>query len=265
MRRHFTVGTLSLMLFVALLATAEAQSALPPHAPNGSSADPAEKEPKQTDAVKQQEPQLPDTPSAVTPLTSHQKFETFVKRTYSPYTFVSAAYGATWAQAMGDWPTYGGGMQGWGKRFGATMANTEGRMFFNSFLFPVVFHQDPRYFSSAKQGFFPRAWYAATRVAVGRGDAGNSMFNYSEFLSVLVMSSVQNSYYPQRDRGLDETLNRFAGGLGSDATGALLKEFSPDLKRFARKIVPKRAQTMEQKMEQKIPEPVRKMTTPPAP
>src|SRR6184192_984725 len=66
---------------------------------------------------------------AYTPLSAHCKFHLFLKSTYSPYTFASAGFQATWAHAMGQWPHYGGGAQGWAKRFGATLANTESRRF----------------------------------------------------------------------------------------------------------------------------------------
>jgi hypothetical protein len=165
----------------------------------------------------------------------------------------SAAFNATWAQAVGDWYGYGGGMPGWGKRFGASLANTETRMMFSSFLLPVIFRQDPRYHPSKKQGLVPRAWYAGTRLVVTRSDDGNPMFNYSEVLGVLFTSSVQNAYYPERERGFGETMQRFMGGFTADATSNLLREFSPELKRAARKILPKRAR----KLQEKIPDPVK--------
>src|SRR5436309_3860405 len=70
---------------------------------------------------------------AYTPLSAHCKFTLFLKSTYSPYTFASAGFQATWAHAMGQWPHYGGGAQGWAKRFGATLANTESRRFIQTF------------------------------------------------------------------------------------------------------------------------------------
>ncbi len=239
----------SAILVAATLATAQT---------SGSVASPTPSAPAVVNPKQQPEPVLPNAPPYPAPLTSHQKFGAFVKRTYSPYTFASAAFGATWAQMWGDWYSYGGGMQGWGKRFGATMANTEGRMVFNSFLLPVIFKQDPRYFPSYKKGFVPRAWFAGTRVLVARGDDGSRMFNYSEVLGVLFMSSLQNSYYPTRDRGFAETVNRFVGGIGSDAGANVLREFSPELKHATRKIIPKRAQ----KLEKRIPGPVRQMGGP---
>src|ERR1700737_2331664 len=50
------------------------------------------------------------------PLSARDKFSFFRKQTYSPYTFASAGFQATWAQAMGQWPHYGGDPQGWGRR-----------------------------------------------------------------------------------------------------------------------------------------------------
>lgn len=212
----------------------------------------------QQDTKKRVEPELPDAASETTRLTSRQKFDTFVKRTYSPYTFASAAVSATWAQMWGDYYGYGGGMEGWGKRYGASVANAEVRNLFISLALPVVFKQDPRYHMSRKHGVVPRGWYAGTRVLVTRSDDGRQVFNWSEVLGVLFTSSIQNSYYPRRDRGFGETMQRFSGGLASDATSNLLREFSPEIKRIARKIIPVRAR----KMEERIPAPIWKTVGP---
>src|SRR5438046_7709419 len=171
------------------------------------------------------QPPLPDAPSAYEPLSGHQKFNLFLQRTYSPYTFASAAAEATWAQMWAQWPDYGGGMPGWGKRFGATLADTESRRFVQTFLLSTLLHQDPRYFRSAKKGLIPRSWYAATRVLVTRDDDGDSTFNTSEFLGTLLTSSLQNAYYPDSDRGFPNTMTRFVGALGSDTTTNIIREF----------------------------------------
>jgi hypothetical protein len=41
---------------------------------------------------------------AYTPLSARCKFSLFLSSTYSPYTLASAGFGATWAQATGQWP-----------------------------------------------------------------------------------------------------------------------------------------------------------------
>ncbi len=191
---------------------------------------------------------LENAPSTYVPLTGREKFHAFVKSSYTPYTFFSAAFGATLAQAQGQWYEYGGGMEGWGKRFGATLTDTESRRFIQGFVLSTLLHQDPRYFYSTKTRTVPRLWYAATRVLVTRSDRGYKTFNSSEFLGALFTSSLQNSYYTNRDRGLDETMNRFLGALSSDASSNILREFTPDIKRMFKRHAPQRIQRIEQKL-----------------
>jgi hypothetical protein len=183
---------------------------------------------------------------AYTPLSAHCKFTLFLKSTYSPHTFASAGFQATWAQAMGQWPHYGGGAHGWAKRFGATLADTESRRFIQTFALSTILHQDPRYFPLHKKTFIYRAWYAATRVVVTKNDNGDSAFNTSEFLGALFASSLENSYYPRHDRTFADTMNRFGGALSSDTMTDLLREFTPDIKRFFRRHAPKKIRRIEE-------------------
>jgi hypothetical protein len=185
---------------------------------------------------------------AFAPLSARCKFNLFLRTTYSPYTFLGAGFQATLDQAQGQWPHYGGGMRGWGKRFGATLADTESRRFIQTFALSTILHQDPRYFPSHERTLIARGWYAATRVVVTRKDNGDPAFNTSEFLGALLTSSLQNSYYPSDDRGFGETMNRFGGALSSDAVSNLLREFTPDMKRLFRKHAPKKVLRIEEKL-----------------
>jgi hypothetical protein len=193
-------------------------------------------------------PETPDAPSAYVPLSRECKFKLFLHQTYSPYTFASVAYEATWAQAMAQWPQYGGGMQGWGKRLGATLADTESRRFIQGYLLSSEFHEDPRYFPSSQKTILRRAWYAATRVLITRADSGQNELNRSELLGALSTSSLQNLYYPSEYRTLHSTISRYAGALSSDATSDILKEFTPDLKRLFHRHAPKKIQELEEKV-----------------
>jgi hypothetical protein len=183
-----------------------------------------------------------------TPLSARCKFNLFLQQTHSPYTFVSAGFQATWAQAMGQWPHYGGGMQGWAKRFGATLADTESRRFIQTYALSTILHQDPRYFPSGKRTLIARVWYSTTRVVVTKSDKGNSAFNTSEFLGALFSSALQNAYYPRDDKTFGDTMNRFGGALSSDAITDLLREFAPDMKRLFRKHAPKKILKIEEKL-----------------
>jgi hypothetical protein len=183
-----------------------------------------------------------------TPLSARRKFNLFLKQTHSPYTFVSAAFEATLDQAQDQWPEYGGGAQGWAKRFGATLADTESRRFIQTFALSAILHQDPRYFSSGKRALIARVWYSTTRVVVTKSDNGNSTFNTSELLGALLSSALQNAYYPREDRTFGDTMNRFGGALSSDAITNLMREFAPDMKRLFRKHAPKKILKIEERL-----------------
>ncbi len=226
---------------------------------------PVQNSPVQSAPARPETAQLPNAPSAsltaskpYIPLTSHQKFERWLHYTYSPYLFLSTTLNAGYAQASGDWPAYGGGMQGFGKRFGATLADTEASGFFKMFLLPTLLHQDPRYFHSAKQGTGARAWYAITRVVLIRDDAGDSTFNTSEVLGTLFVQSLSNAYYPRRDRGFGDTMSRTGGALLSDAGSNLLREFWPDIRHVLRKHEPERVK----KIQDKVPDSLQKAASP---
>lgn len=224
---------------------------------NGQSSSPL---PDAPSASKPQSPAkaTPNEAAPYVPLTRKQKAERWAHYTYSPYTFASVLFNASWAQAMGDWPTYGGGMEGFGKRFGATLANTESSGFFKIFLLPTLLRQDPRYFRSSKQGFKRRAWYAATRVVITRNDDGRNGFNTSEVLGSAFNAGLSNAYYPRRDRGFPETMSRFSGTLFSDAGSNLLREFWPDIRRVFRKHEPEKMK----KIQERIPKSIQKAADP---
>lgn len=149
---------------------------------------------------------------------------------------------------MGQWPHYGGGLQGWAKRYGATLAGTESRRFIQTFALSTILHQDPRYFPSRQRKLVSRVWYSATRVVVTKNDSGDSTFNSSEILGALFTSALQNSYYPRHDRNFGDTMNRFGGALSSDAITDIVREFTPDMKRLFRKHAPKKVLKIEEKL-----------------
>ncbi len=201
-------------------------------------------------------PALPEAPYV--PLSTRQKLNTFLRQTYSPYTFMSAGLSGLLDQASGTPREYGGGLKGYGRRAGASLANTEASRFFNRFLFPTVFSQDPRYFPArANMEVGNRAVYAISRVLITRGDSGKNEFNYSEVLGDLFTASLENTYYPQTQVGFGDTMDRFSSALISTVTSNLTREFWPDVKRLFHRHAPANVQQMEEKIEKKLPPPLR--------
>ncbi len=234
-------------LFVALSLAAWGQTpaatpgACPPAGQEQASAAP----PPAVTPVKPEE-QGPQLPPPYQRLNTREKFHVFVQHTYSPYTFVGAAFDAGTAQAAGAWHSYGGGMEGYGKRFGASLADSESGVFFGRFLFPVLFKQDPRYIRSSSVKTFPRMAYALSRIVVAPNDSGKRTINLSLIMSAFASAGLANAYYPRPERGLSDTAGRAGGDLLSTAGMNLLREFWPDIIGKFRKHEPKPIQKIEQ-------------------
>lgn len=170
---------------------------------------------------------FPDLATNRCPLTSMQKFKLFVDKTIAPSTWVSAGFSSAEKQAFNTYPGYGQGWEGYGKRYGAAIADSASTNFLGTFLFPSLFHQDPRHFFYNRPGTWKKIKYAVGRQVVTRTDSGRNAFNWSRVLSVIAAEGIANSYLPPDERTVGKTFtragDRFAFGVGS----TLLKEFWP--------------------------------------
>jgi hypothetical protein len=165
------------------------------------------------------------------PLTNRQKLDVFLKLTYSPLTFLGTAFDAGIAQAASDHEAYGQGGQGYGKRLGASFADNETGLFFQAYALPTIFHQDPRYYRRPELPWFRRTAYAASRTVLTRSDSGHTVFNVSYLAGGLISTSIANTYYPFNERGFEDTMVRWGGGILSDSGLLVLHEFWPDISR----------------------------------
>jgi hypothetical protein len=181
---------------------------------------------------------LPDAPSYV-PLTKEQKFDLFVRRSHSFDTISGAISDSLIAQATGAYPSFGGGMAGYGKRLGAATAGAESASFFGTFALPTLLHQDPRYFRATQTEISQRLAYAASRVLIGRSDDGRNVVNTSLILSQFIQAAVSNAYIPYRTETVSGTMENALTGLGSVAQARILNEFWPDIMSFVSHHEPK--------------------------
>ncbi len=195
---------------------------------------------------------LPDAPS-YTPLTSRQKFDRFLRSTHSSDTIFGAVFDSLVSQASGAYPQLGGGMEGYGKRYGVALAGAEAGSFFGQFLFPTLLHQDPRYFPSRQNDISNRLAYAASRVLITRSDDGRNVLNTSLILSQFAQAALSNAYIPYRYESVGSTLELAATGLGGVAQDYILKEFWPDIKEFLTKHQPGKVRRLRQRWDDPSP------------
>ena len=164
-------------------------------------------------------------------LTSSGKFHIFLKDKTDPYTYGSVAFEAGLGQASNSFSGYGQGAAGYGKRFGAGLADEVSGGFFETFAFPSLFHQDPRYFRQGSGPFKSRLAHALVRPVLTRKDSGGRAFNWSGLLGRIAASGLANAYYPHEDRGAGATFSRVAIGIPFSLVDEVFNEFGPDLEK----------------------------------
>jgi len=172
-----------------------------------------------------------------TPLTPREKFHIVWRTTLDPFSLIAPAVKAVIYNAAGLNSGFGSGASGFFKRYGAAIADGASGRFFRTYAYPVLLHEDPRYFRLGAGPKKSRTWYSLNRVFVTRTDVGNSRFNWSKLLGGLTSSGLSNLYYPNENRGAGFTFVGVGFSYLGDASMNLVKEFWPDIsaKRKARK------------------------------
>ena len=152
-------------------------------------------------------------------------------------------------QADNQFPGYGQGSQGYGKRFGAALADSVDAGFWSNFAYPTLLKQDPRYFRLGEGSFSRRVVYGIKQEFVCHTDKGGRSFNFANVLGAFTSGAISNLYYPgktlirtipasatspampvyENERGLELTVSRASIALGYGVAGGLFDEFWPDI------------------------------------
>ena len=159
------------------------------------------------------------------PMQAKQKFQLGLRSILDPVSFLSVAGVAGAEQYQNVFPAYGGGIEGYGKRYGAALATHVTGTLLGRAVYPSIFHQDPRYFYKGKGSVGSRVWYAMSRAVIARGDDGRWKPDYSRVLGDLSAAAISNLYYPASERGGSLILLNGLAGIGADAVGNLIREF----------------------------------------
>jgi hypothetical protein len=171
----------------------------------------------------------------VPPLTAGEKYKVVARSSFDYVQYPWYGFLAGISQAENSEPGYGQGAAGYGKRFGAALADGTIENFMTSAVLPSVVRQDPRFFQSGKGGFWHRVGYAMGRVIITRGDSGNSQFNFSEIFGSALSAGISTySYHPHADRTLSNTASVWGTQVGYDTLTYVVKEFWPDIRRKLR-------------------------------
>ncbi len=158
------------------------------------------------------------------PLTPKQKYKFALRETFDPVRFVGTGIGAGIEQANNNFKGYGLGAAGYGKRYAALYGDGLFSDVLSHAVFPVIFHQDPRYFYQGSGTIKSRFIHAVSFSVVIRSDSGRTVPNYSYILGDLSAGALSNLYYPHADRGAGLVFMNTAIGVAGRAAGSLARE-----------------------------------------
>jgi hypothetical protein len=168
--------------------------------------------------------------AVVAPLDARGKFRLMVDDSFDYSTFISVGLLAGIAQAQHSVPQFDDGALAYSQYYWHIFVDQAVGNAFTEYLLPVVFKQDPRYFTKGHGGFFNRTGYALSRLVVTRTDSGGSQVNASEIIGNGAAAGIAALYYPSQDRTWTKVGQRWADQLALDAAFNVIKEFWPDIR-----------------------------------
>jgi len=165
------------------------------------------------------------------PITAKQKFWIAARDSFDKPVYITAGAFAGLYQLENQNPSWGQGMEGYAKRYGAALADQAIGNIMTEGAIPSLIHQDPRYF---RMGTGKSAWhrtlYALNGVNRAKFDSGKWGFNYSEWLGNGSAVAISNLYYPSDTRNVHDNVDKLLVAVATDSFSNVLKEFWPDIK-----------------------------------
>jgi hypothetical protein len=116
------------------------------------------------------------------PIIPKEKFKIASEDAFDRGTVALAVLFAGEAQLTNSTPAFGQGVKGYAQYLGTAYGDLVIGDMMTEAIFPVMLHQDPRYFRRGTGTVWSRLGSAAGQIFWTRTDSGNTQFNYSEII-----------------------------------------------------------------------------------
>jgi hypothetical protein len=163
------------------------------------------------------------------PLTVKEKFMDTTHDSFDYSSILLPVLIAGYSQADNATPEFGHGAPAFGRYLWHAGVDQTVENYMVGFVVPVMTHEDIRYYTLGRGGFWKRTGYALSRAAITRNDAAKEEFNVSEIVGAGAAAGLSNLYYPEQKRGLSNTMQQWGTDVGFDAMTFVLQEFWPDI------------------------------------
>ena len=164
------------------------------------------------------------------PLTPGEKFKLASQDAFDRGTVALALLFGGEAQLTNSNRAFGQGAAGFARYFGASYGDFVIGDYMTEAIFPILLHQDPRYFRRGTGSGWSRIGYAVEQIFWTHRDSGGTQFNYSEVIGNSAAAAISTAYYADSRTAADAG-SKLGVQLGVDMASNILKEFWPDLEK----------------------------------
>jgi hypothetical protein len=168
------------------------------------------------------------------PLSVQQKFDYYLRNTYSLRDVLersTLAGIAQWRDNPSEWEQ---GLSGYGRRWSSNFGQYSIKKSLQ-FGLGAVLKEDPRYFASTERGFWRRLTHAMTHTVMAQRDDGRRVFSAGKVGGTLGGSLISRMWQPERERTVGHGLRNASLSLSTEAGWNVLREFWPDIRKVFRK------------------------------
>jgi hypothetical protein len=176
------------------------------------------------------------------PLTTSDKFQIYIHKTYGPPAVIFSAFGAgmQMANPKSTYPReWKDGAAAFGRNYGYAMAVHTSR---NSaqLLTDVALHEDPRYLRSASTNPLGRAFHALAFTVFDKTDSGRTTLAVDNFASAAAGGFVGMGILPDGFNDVTHAEQHMASEFATLAIGNILTEYEPEWGPWAKRLrIPK--------------------------
>jgi hypothetical protein len=137
---------------------------------------------------------------------------------------------------------WGQGAEGFARRFGTRMAQSMVKGTGQA-LVGGIFKEDPRFYVSRKQGFWPRFGFAVAHTIIVKNDNGREQLSAGRIAGAFSSGFVGMAWTPGPINTTQAALERTGTAMGGVLAGSLWKEFQPDVMKLVSNVFRKPPKT----------------------
>ena len=136
---------------------------------------------------------------------------------------------AGYGMARNSTPEFGDGGPAFARYFWHAAVDQTSENYMVEFIVPSITHEDTRYYTLGRGGFWKRTAYSLSRAVITRNDKGKDEFNISEVVGAGAASGISSLYYPSKERSLGSVGTEWGLDVAIDSLSFVVKEFWPDV------------------------------------